>query len=59
MRDVKYIMKGMNCLTEMYSVIQADVMIETDPSTKKNVNLMRDLLSCRTVSTYNIRILFQ
>ena len=51
MRDVKYIMKGMNCLTEMYSVIQADVMIETDPSTKKNVNLMRDLLSCRTVCT--------
>jgi hypothetical protein len=50
MRQIRYVHKGMNCLTEMYSAIQADVPIDTDPTTMKNPELMRKLLCCRRVS---------
>ena len=51
MRVIRYLHKGMNCLTEMYSAIQADIPIDTDPTTLKNPELMRKLLSCKRVST--------
>lgn len=46
-RNIRYVHKGMNNLTEMYSCIQADVPIDEDPSTLKNMELMRKLLSCK------------
>lgn len=46
-KSVKHVHKGMNCLTEMYSAIQAEVPIGTDPTTTKNTELLRELRSCR------------
>eukprot|EP01036_Dinobryon_divergens_P022312 gene22312-30556_t len=46
-KTVKYIHKGMNCLTEMYSAIEAEVPIKTDPSTTLNTELLRELQTAR------------
>lgn len=43
MRTVEYVRKGMNCLTEMYSVIEAEVPVVTDPGTTKNKKLLAEL----------------
>mmetsp|Transcript_13727 Transcript_13727/g.22884 ORF Transcript_13727/g.22884 Transcript_13727/m.22884 type:complete len:313 (-) Transcript_13727:325-1263(-) len=42
-KTVKHIHKGMNCLTEMYSAIQAEVPIPSDPNTTKNTELLQEL----------------
>lgn len=42
-KHVKHIHKGMNCLTEMYSAIKAEVEISTDPATTKNIELLGEL----------------
>ncbi len=42
-KEVKYVSKGENCLTEMYSVIAADVPLPEDPQTAKNVPLLDSL----------------
>ena len=47
LRNIRYVHKGMNNLTEMYSCIQADVPVDTDPTTLKNTELMKKLLSCK------------
>jgi hypothetical protein len=47
LRNIRYVHKGMNNLTEMYSCVQADVPVDTDPTTLKNTELMRKLLSCK------------
>lgn len=44
-KSVHYVLKGSNCLTEMYSAIAADVPLENDKSTQKNPELMRELTS--------------
>ena len=41
---VRYINKGMNCLTEMYSAIAAEVPLASDPQTNTNLPLL-DLLN--------------
>lgn len=43
-KTIKYIMKGQNVFTEMYSCIAADVEMADDDDTKKNVPLLEDLL---------------
>ena len=43
MKTINYIHKGMNCLTEMYSAIKAEVPVINDPSTKLNRALLSDL----------------
>ncbi|KAJ1431463.1 hypothetical protein B484DRAFT_448360 [Ochromonadaceae sp. CCMP2298] len=40
---VKHIHKGMNCLTEMYSAIKAEVPIVSDSTTTKNEELLDEL----------------
>jgi nicotinamidase/pyrazinamidase len=42
-KTIKYICKGMNCLTEMYSAIEAEVPINSDQSTTCNVELLMEL----------------
>lgn len=42
-RTIKYVCKGMNCLTEMYSAIQAEVPITSDPSTMKNSRVLGEI----------------
>lgn len=39
----------MNCLTEMYSAIEAEVPIKTDPSTTLNTELLDELRTARRV----------
>ena len=39
-RRVEYVYKGMVNLTEMYSAVEAEVPIESDPSTKRNLELL-------------------
>jgi len=41
---VTWVLKGQNCLTEMYSALAAEVPVPTDPSTELNINLRRMLL---------------
>ena len=43
MKTVEYVHKGMNCLTEMYSAIAAEVPIPEDPSTNINRQLLESL----------------
>ena len=43
MKPVEYIHKGLNCLTEMYSAIAAEVPLSEDPSTHSNHQLLRQL----------------
>jgi len=40
LNTVQYIMKGTNCLVEMYSAICAEVELESDPSTSIDENLI-------------------
>jgi hypothetical protein len=49
-KEIHYVHKGMNCLTEMYSAIAADVPIESDPTTQKDPKLIKTLLSADRVS---------
>ena len=49
-KEIHYVHKGMNCLTEMYSAIAADVPIESDPTTQKDPKLVKKLLSADRVS---------
>jgi hypothetical protein len=51
MKDVHYVLKGENCLTEMYSAIAADVEIETDPKTKVDPALIEELTSAKKVQS--------
>ncbi len=46
-KQVHYVLKGTNCLTEMYSAIQADVPLESDKSTQKNPVMMAELCAAR------------
>lgn len=43
MKPVDYVYKGMNCLTEMYSALAAEIPIEDDPSTSLNQGLVDHL----------------
>ena len=43
MKTVAYVHKGMNCLTEMYSAIAAEVPVSDDPSTALNQALIESL----------------
>lgn len=43
MKVIEYIHKGENCLTEMYSAIEAEVPIPTDPNTQTNKDLIHKL----------------
>jgi len=47
MKTVHYVLKGTNCLTEMYSAIAADVPIPGDSSTQKNPLMMREFTSAK------------
>lgn len=40
---VDYVLKGQNCLTEMYSALQADVIMPGDKETELNVDLIKNL----------------
>ena len=40
---INYVHKGMNCLTEMYSAVLADVPVPEDPSTHLNSALIEQL----------------
>ncbi|MEC7986003.1 MAG: hypothetical protein VX278_12635, partial [Myxococcota bacterium] len=43
MKTVRYVHKGTNCLTEMYSAIAAEVPMADDPSTHTNLELLMEL----------------
>ena len=47
LRNIGYLHKGMNNLTEMYSCMQAEVSVEIDRTTIKNASLMRKLLTAK------------
>jgi hypothetical protein len=49
-KEVHYVTKGENSLTEMYSAIAADVEVDSDPRTKMNPALMSELTSAKRVS---------
>mmetsp|Transcript_15741 Transcript_15741/g.15093 ORF Transcript_15741/g.15093 Transcript_15741/m.15093 type:complete len:194 (+) Transcript_15741:357-938(+) len=42
-RSIEYVMKGQNCLTEMYSAIEAEIPQSKDPQTKTNMILIDKL----------------
>jgi len=44
---VKYIYKGMNCLTEMYSAIRAEVPVSNDETTLENKDLLMQFRLCK------------
>lgn len=46
--DLSYT-QGMNCLTEMYSAIEAEVPIPSDPTTTENTELLNALADCGRV----------
>lgn len=46
-KEVEYVMKGQNSLTEMYSAIMAEVPMPDDPGTQLNSKLLRRLQSSR------------
>lgn len=48
-RSVSYVKKGENNLTEMYSAIEAEVPISTDPRTEQNVPLVQHLKLAKKV----------
>jgi len=48
-KEVEYVMKGQNCLTEMYSAIMAEVPMPDDLSTHLNSKLLRRLQSSRQI----------
>jgi len=43
-RSIRWVNKGENCLTEMYSALAAEVTVESDPRTHLNEALRSDLL---------------
>jgi len=43
LNSVQYVKKGMNLLTENFSVIEAEVPLESDPTTQKNTDLLEKL----------------
>ena len=43
LKTISYVNKGMNCLTEMYSAIAAEVPLANDPSTDLNYSLLNKL----------------
>ena len=43
MREVTFVWKGQNCLTEMYSALGAEVPVESDERTHLNTGLIRTL----------------
>ncbi|MEC8382370.1 MAG: hypothetical protein VXZ96_18705 [Myxococcota bacterium] len=49
MKSVTYVYKGMNCLTEMYSALQAEVPLSDDPTTQLNLSLIESLHSADKV----------
>lgn len=49
-RNITYVLKGQNNMTEMYSAIAADVIIPEDSATQKNPLLMKDILSADHVT---------
>lgn len=44
-KTINYVMKGMNCLTEMYSAIAAEVPIASDRETEQNTDLLAELFT--------------
>ena len=48
-KSVDFILKGESCLTEMYSCIEAEVPIPSDPSTQKDEALLSHLMSATNV----------
>lgn len=48
-RTVHYIRKGMNCLTEMYSAVQAEVPLPSDPQTMPNKSFLRHIIDADRV----------
>lgn len=49
-KTVQFVYKGMNCYTEFYSAIEAEVPIDTDPETQRNHKLLAKLSECDRVS---------
>ena len=49
---INYIHKGMNCLTEMYSAVLADVPIPEDATTHLNTTLLAGLHNTEKVNTF-------
>ena len=47
-RNIDYVRKGENNLTEMYSALAAEVPLDSDPSTKMNIALRESLLPHET-----------
>ena len=47
-KNVYYVHKGQNCLSEMYSAIRAEVPVETDPDTQTNRKLINRLQRSHT-----------
>ena len=47
MKEVLFVWKGQNCLTEMYSALRADVPSVDDPRTHLNMSLIRTLRQSR------------
>jgi hypothetical protein len=55
---VRYINKGMNCATEMYSVMAAEVPLESDPSTCFNQSLFQELRTAdKVIADDNVEII--
>jgi hypothetical protein len=46
-KEITYVMKGQNCLTEMYSAIKAEYEIGDDIRTQTDPDLMNKLTSGR------------
>jgi hypothetical protein len=51
---VEYILKGKSTLTEMYSAIEAEVPIPSDPSTHIDWGLLERLKCAKQVRTGNV-----
>jgi len=49
-------MKGMNCHTEMYSALSAEVPIPDDPATHLNTKLIETLASADRVNRYILKL---
>ena len=49
MKTIRYIHKGTNCLTEMYSAIAAEIPMENDPATALNTELLDRLHTADTL----------
>ena len=45
LNTITYIMKGTNCLTEMYSALSAEIEIASDPSTQVDMNMVQRLIT--------------